>query len=474
MMVDMWSRRAGRKSSSSIPAPTPGNIWRDTFPITEGRQLPERRRTDSFAIVFFLWLFLGAGGPLWAEKPQQKPAASPADVPALLKTASEALDRNDLASAAKALKAVVEKEPGMAAAWFNLGYAYSGLHEDDEAVLAYQKALQLQPDLFEAQLNLGILLIQMKRGAESVPYLEKAVALKPEHTRAHLYYGRALGLAGQPDAAEKQFEDALRFDPSLAIAHFDLGQVRLGKKDYEHALTSFQKAADADPKLAQAELGIALALEGLKSAPEAATHFEKYLAATPGDLETRFHLARINLQEGNNDKALENLQAVYQASPRTPGVAAALGDVCALLKRFAESEKYYRLAVAASPGESDLHRALGQTLLDQEKFAEAESEFRAALKLDSRNRDAAHGLASSLYLQKRYPEALPLFEQLSRAPNPSAGIFFVLATCYDHLHDLPNAIKNYERFLELSHDQSPDQEWQARERLKPLRRELRK
>lgn len=392
----------------------------------------------------------------------------------MLKTASEALNRNDLPSAVKALKAVVEKEPDMAAAWFNLAFAYTGLHQDDEAVAAYQKSLELQPDLFEAHLNLGILLVQMKRSAESLPHLEKAVALKPEHTRAHLYYGRALGIAGQTDAAEKQFEDAIELDPSLAIAHFDLGQLHLGRKDFEKALASFQKAAEADSKLPQAELGIALALEGLKRGPEAVPHFEKYLAATPDDLETRFHLARVNLQEGNNETALENLQAVYQANPQTPGVAAALGDVCALLKKFAESEKYYRLAVGTSPGESDLHRALGQTLLDQEKLAEAEGEFGAALKLDSRNREAAHGLASSIYLQKRYSEALPLFEQLSRAPNPPAGIFFVLATCYDHLRDLPNAVKNYERFLELSHEQSPDQEWKARERLKPLRRELRK
>jgi len=437
------------------------------------RLLPERSRADLLAVVS-LGFFLGAAVPLWAEKPQQKTAASPAEVPALLKTASEALDRNDLPSAVQALKAVVEKEPGMAAAWFNLAFAHTGLHQDDEAVLAYKKSLELQPDLFETQLNLGILLVQMKRSAESLAHLEKAVALKPEHTRAHLYYGRALSLAGQPDPAEKQFEDVLRLDPSLAIAHFDLGQLRLGKKDYENALVSFQKAAEADPKLPQAELGIALALEGLKRAPEAATHFEKYLAATPGDFETRFHLARINLQEGNNEKALENLQAVYQAKPSTPGVAAALGDVCALLKKFAESEKYYREAATASPHESDLHRALGQTLLDQEKFAEAESEFRAALKLDAKNRDAAQGLASSFYLQERYPEAVPLFEQLSRAPDPPPFVFFVQATCYDHLRDLPNAIKNYERFLELSQGRSPDQEWQARERLKPLRRELRK
>ncbi|MFB3922996.1 MAG: tetratricopeptide repeat protein [Terriglobia bacterium] len=435
--------------------------------------LREPRLADFRAVLLF-GILLSAPGPLRAEEQQSKASATPPDIPALLKTASEALDRKDFAAAAKALEVVVREHSDMPAAWFNLGYAYSGLNQSEDAVRAYQRALQLQPELFEAQLNLGILLIQMKRAAEAVPYLEKAVSLKPQHTRAHLYCGRALNISGQPDAAEKEFQEALKLDPSLAIGYFDLGQLYLGKKDFEKALASFQKAAETDPQLAQAELGMALALEGLKRAPEASAHFEKYLAAQPGDLESRFHLARVYLQEGNNEKALENLQTVYQGNPRAPGVTAALGDVCALLKRFAESEKYYRLAVAETPNESDLHRALAQTLLDQQKFPEAEAEFRAALNLDSRSREAANGLATSLYLQKRYPEALPLFEQLSRAPDAPAGVFFVLATCYDHLRDLPSAIKNYERFLELSHGQSPDQEWQARERLKPLRRELRK
>jgi tetratricopeptide (TPR) repeat protein len=433
------------------------------------------RDADFLVAASCLALCLGVAGPLRAEKPQPRAPTKSSEISALLKAAAEALDKNDLPAAVKTLSEVVEKEPGLAAAWFNLGYAHSGLHQDEEAVRAYQKTLELQPDLFEAHLNLGILLIQMNRSAESLPHLEKAVALKPEHARAHLYYGRALAAAGgTSDAAEEQFEEALKLDAGLAIAHFDLGQLRLGRKDYVNALASFQKAAEADSKLAQAQLGLALALEGLNRTPEAVTHFEQYLAATPGDLETRFHLARVYLQEGKNQEAFDSLQTVYQGNPQMPGVAAALGDVCALLKKFAESEKYYRQALGASPNEADLHRALGQTLLDQEKFADAEAEFRAALKLDPRSRDAAQGLATSLYLQKRYPEAIPLLEQLSQAPDPPAGLFFVLATCYDHLRDLERAIRNYERFLQMSHNQNPDQEWQAQQRLKPLRRELRK
>ena len=126
-------------------------------------------------------------------------------------------------------------------------------------------------------------------------------------------------------------------------------------------------------------------------------------------------------------------EAVYRVKPETPGLAAALGDVCALLKKFPESEKFYRQALLAAPADPDLHRALGQALLDEEKLPEAEVEFRTALKSDPRSRDAAQGLATSLYLQKRYAEAIPLLEALVRDPDPPAMLFFVLASCYDHL-----------------------------------------
>lgn len=439
--------------------------------ISVARTSASRRVASRLPLLLFVF---GAFLPLWAQRPPRSRPAPTADAAKLLRDAGGALDRSDFATAVKVLKSVVEIEPDSTAAWFNLAYAYSRLHRNEEAIQAYEKTIELQRDLFEARLNLGILLIEMKRAGASLEHLEKAVALKPQHARAHLYYGRALSLTGQAGAAEKQFQEVLRLEPGLAIAYFDLGQLHLAQKRYADASAAFQKAAELDPKLAQAQLGMALGAEGLNQLEEAVTHFGQYLAAKPDDLETRFHLARIYLRQGKNEQALENLQVVYRSNPDLPGLAAALGDVYALLQKFPESEKFYRQAVAASPGEPDLHRALGQTLLDEEKFAEAEAEFRATLKLAPQNPEAAKGLASSLYLQKRYAEAIPLLEALARAPGSPAGLFFVLATCYDNLRDRPKALEAYERYLELSRQQSPDQEWQARQRVKLLRRELRK
>jgi len=78
----------------------------------------------------------------------------------------------------------------------------------------------------------------------------------------------------------------------------------------------------------------------------------------------------------------------------------------------------------------------------------------------------------SLYLQKRYQETVPLLEVLVRSPDVALGLFFVLATCYDHLQARPQALAAYEKFLELSQGKFPDDEWKARQRAKLLKREL--
>jgi len=412
----------------------------------------------------------------WAIGPGQESASrthSP-DVPTLFHTAQDALGRNDFAAAAEALKQVVAAQPTLPAAWFNLAYAYTGLHKHEEAVAAYRKALDLDPNLFEAHLNLGILLMQMNDPQAALGHLEKAATLKPDHPRAQLYYARALASTGQTERAERQYQTALQLDPKLASAQYDLGQLYLQQKHHQEALASFQAASQLDPVLSQAQLGMALAMEGLKDQANAIPHFVQYLAARPDDLETRFHLARLYLELGKNEQAFQGLQTVYRAKPETPGLAAALGDVCALLKQFPESEKFYRQALLASPADSDLHRALGQTLLEEDKLSEAEAEFRTALKGNPRSREAGQGLATSLYLQKRYPEAIPLLEALARAPDPPPILVFALASSYDNLHLLQKALDNYLRFLQLSKGQSPDHEWQATQRVKLLRHQLQK
>lgn len=403
-----------------------------------------------------------------------KTATAQPDVAALMHDAEQALDRKDYATAVDRLKVTVQAAPGTVPAWFDLGYAYTGLHQNDEANAAYEKALQLDPELFEARLNLGILLLDMKDAPAALPHLEKAAALKTSDPRAHLYLGRALASGGETAKAQSEFRQALQLDPKLAPAASGLGQTALDQNQYAEAASAFQQALALDPGLAEAELGLAYASEGLAQQPEAEKHFAQYLRLHPDDAEARFRLASLYLQENKLDPAIAELERLEQAHAAIPGLEAALGEAYALKSDFANSEQHYRQAVALTPNQSDLHRAFGEILLKEGKPAGAESEFRRSLQIDSRNDDAVKGLASSLYLLKRYSEAAPLVERLIKSPAAAPGLFFILATCYDHLQDHERALDTYRHFLDLSHGSSPDQEWQARQRVKLLLREVKK
>src|SRR5207247_5781974 len=64
-------------------------------------------------------------------------------------------------------------------------------------------------------------------------------------------------------------------------------------------------------------------------------------------------------------------------------------------------------------------------------------------------------ISTALYLEKRYAEAVRMFETESREAGAPALTFFVLASCYDHLHLVPEALAAYEKFLDLSNGKNP-------------------
>ncbi len=424
-----------------------------------------------------------AASPSFAAKPQPQTASSASHTQQaplksspeeLFKAAQQSLSRKDYAGAVTDFKELLKTAPDTAVIWFNLGYAYTGLHQYQKAIKAYQRTVTLKPDLFEARLNLGILLVDLKQPDQALEQIQKAESLKPGDPKVHLFAGQALMLQGKPADAEKEFQEALNLNPRLAVAEFSLGQLYLSEKRFADANNALGKAAALNPSLPGLRLDMALALEGLNQPGQAAADLEQYLAQNPEDNQARFRLARIEMQQGNNQKALDNLLLVLKSDPGFPGLDARLGDAYALLKKFPESEKFYRQALATMSNQPDLHRALGQTLMEEQKFPEAETEFRAALKLDPHNLEAAKGLAGSVYFEKRYEDAIPVFEAILKIPNSPVGDYFFLATCFDHLHALPQALAAYQRFLQLTPDKSSDQAWQAEQRIKLIHHELHK
>jgi len=161
-----------------------------------------------------------------------KPTGSPQD---MQDSGAAALQRRDFASAVELLKSVVDQEPKRKDAWDQLGRAYAGLNQHDQAIAAFRKQIELDEyharannDLaaelqqegkleeaaaaYRKQIeitpydklphkNLGLLLVQLKRDDEARSELEAAAAIPPEDPEVKMALAGVYSRTGNPEKA---------------------------------------------------------------------------------------------------------------------------------------------------------------------------------------------------------------------------------------------------------------------------------
>ncbi|MGA7785666.1 MAG: tetratricopeptide repeat protein, partial [Candidatus Acidiferrales bacterium] len=125
-----------------------------------------------------------------------------------------------------------------------------------------------------------------------------------------------------------------------------------------------------------------------------------------------------------------------------------------------------------APNDSGLHAELGRILLEKREFASAERELRRALSINPEEPGALGNLITTVYLAGNYPAALELLDVQEKRVAPTPIMLFVRATCYDKLHRNAEAAAAYQKFLDANQGRDGKEEFQARERLKVLLREL--
>jgi tetratricopeptide (TPR) repeat protein len=75
-----------------------------------------------------------------------------------------------------------------------------------------------------------------------------------------------------------------------------------------------------------------------------------------------------------------------------------------------------------------------------------------------------------LVLLKNYPAALESLEKSRQLGGETAAYYWFRAIMQDALQQHKPALESYQRFLEMSHDKSPDEEFKARQRVRILTR----
>ena len=151
--------------------------------------------------------------------------------------------------ALECFKKAIALAPGSVKVENNLGLAYEGLNQTDDAVIAYRQAIAWQdaepPQRASEQplLNLAIVLLHQGKLEEAQPLLLRAVFIAPQDPRIHEQLGQIYAQKSNYAEAAKYLETATRLDPKRSNLHFLLGQAyrHLGRQ--AEAKTEFETAA---------------------------------------------------------------------------------------------------------------------------------------------------------------------------------------------------------------------------------------
>jgi tetratricopeptide (TPR) repeat protein len=379
----------------------------------------------------------------------------------------KALDERRYADAAAVFSQAVNQDPKDYSAHFNLGLAYNMLGRDGDAVQEYKKVLDLRPGLYEAELNLGLSLVRNKDAAAAIPFLRGAMDQKPNEFRPRLYLGDALFATQQFADSEAAYRAALERDAGSAPAELGLGRALARQKQLAQAEPHYRKAATIDASYKDAQLELAGLFEDNRQPAEAIAIYRQF-PQNPGAQE---RLGALLLQSGQAADAIAPLESAVAASP-TPANRLALAQAYAKQDQLAKAEPLAAQASAAAPEDTELRLFYARLLRDQRKFPQAAAQFLAVAQAKPDSVQAWTELSGVYIASEQFPQALAALDRIRALGAESNGLVFIRALAYDHLQQRKEALENYNKFLASSHGEHPDQEFQARQRVRMLEKDL--
>ena len=204
-------------------------------------ELPSSRRSDieslrsiaqSATEVVFLAIAPASASALAAT-------GTAGDRPGELRRAGlRALNQRDYATASQLLKRAVEKEPDSNTSWDDLGRAYSGLNDHDQAIAAYKKQLEVNPSHKLAYSHLASELQEAGKNDEAVAAWRKQLDNIPLDKTAHKKLGLLLQQLNHNQEAVTELEAAAAIPPEDPEVSMALAQLysATGNAEKGHAL----------------------------------------------------------------------------------------------------------------------------------------------------------------------------------------------------------------------------------------------
>lgn len=194
---------------------------------------------------------LQAGGRLLEAERIYRSLASPGEHrPAVLESLADLfLQQHRLTECIRTLRALVDEQPHNLHYTAKLANLLDGLKQTQAAVEAYEKLLERNPDLAVAHFNVALLYRKQKRYADALAAYEEAIRLDiPKPEEAWLNMGILYSEMQQEENARRMYDRALEIAPDYIPALYNRAGHFEEVDERQKAIEEYERILSLDPQ----------------------------------------------------------------------------------------------------------------------------------------------------------------------------------------------------------------------------------
>ncbi len=201
----------------------------------------------------------------------------------------------------------------------------------------------------QAHRNLGVIEFTKHNNQQALVYFQKALEYNPKHTDLYYFTGICLNNIGKFQEAMESFKKLQEIDPDNIPNKLKIAIIFYNLKMWDNAEKINRDILEKNPDYADVHFNLGLSLIHQGKASKAAESFKNALNINPNYINSKIKLGVAQACMGLFDDAFESLNAVIEKHPDYADVNYLLGIIKEECNETVEAVKYLERAVRISP-----------------------------------------------------------------------------------------------------------------------------
>ena len=371
----------------------------------------------------------------------------------------------------------------------DLGFAYFGSGQRDEARAAFDAALEAKAGYGRARVGQAMLAASDKDVAGATTVVDEVLAIAPTLPEALNLKADLLLVQNDTEGAIKVAEQLVKVQPNNFRARYALASLRIRANKLDAAaadVAAMRKSFPKDARVAYLEALIAfrqgdatrtrdaiqevltispnhgpsLFLAGaadyqLRSFDSAAERLRAVIRQYPQSTEAQLLLISTYLAAGQPENAQQVVDAALRRVPDNPKVLALAGAAALANNDLAKASQFYERAAALDKESAPTRARLGQVRLAMGDADRAMKDLEAASELDATGYQPDLALVVAHLRRKEFDKALEAAATLEKKQPDNPLTHNVKGIVYAANSDYQNARTSFAKALELQFDYLP-------------------